>query len=251
MIDAEFRPGRQNDVAGRRCLKKVERNPQRSGDQDDEKNRYAYAVALGQQRKIVGIHPIFPIGLDAVGLAAALSASRRIIPSRVIELPVRMASRLPTRHPLAAADQAPPTPRGWGAAGLRRLISHLSPLLPERFDMMNYQNIDTGCIDDESMPWMPFAPYSDKVMVKYFKADPVRGEVISLLKAPPGTTLLKHHHTGTVIVYTIQGSWKYLEHDWVARPKSVVFETASTEHTPLAMPESNEDIITLNITVGD
>jgi hypothetical protein len=117
--------------------------------------------------------------------------------------------------------------------------------------MMNYQNIDTGCIDDESMPWMPFAPYSDTVMVKYFKADPVRGEVISLLKAPPGTTLPKHHHTGTVIVYTVQGRWKYIEHDWIAGPKSVVFETAASEHTPLAMPDSKEDIITLNVTVGD
>jgi 2,4'-dihydroxyacetophenone dioxygenase len=31
----------------------------------------------------------------------------------------------------------------------------------------------------------------------------------------------------------------------------VVFETAASAHTPLAMPDSKEDIITLNITVGD
>src|SRR5262249_1131035 len=136
----------------------------------------------------------------------------------------------------------PPTPRGWGAADASRLICE--PSTPRRGSaMMNYQNIDTGCIDDESMPWMPFAPYSDTVTVKYFKADPVRGKVISLPKAPPGTTLPRPHHTGTVIVYTVQGRWKYIEHDWVAGPKSVVFETAASEHTPLAMPDSKEDII--------
>ena len=116
---------------------------------------------------------------------------------------------------------------------------------------MNFENISTGCIADETMPWMPFAPYSDTVEVKYFKADPVRGEVISLLKAPPGTTLPKHHHSGTVIVYTIQGCWKYLEHDWIARPKSIVFETASSQHTPIALPDSDADVITLNITMGE
>lgn len=81
---------------------------------------------------------------------------------------------------------------------------------------MLYESIDTAVINDDDLPWVPFIPYDDNVFVKYIKCDPVRGETITLLKAPAGTKLLKHHHSGTVIVYTIKGGWKYLEHDWIA-----------------------------------
>jgi hypothetical protein len=98
---------------------------------------------------------------------------------------------------------------------------------------------------------MPFAPYSNDVMVKYFKIDPVRGETITLLTAPAGVEMPRHHHTGTVIVYTVQGSWRYKEHDWVAHAGSVVYETASTRHTPQAAYAEGPDIITFNIVAGE
>ena len=116
---------------------------------------------------------------------------------------------------------------------------------------MNFETIDTGVMLDADFPWTPFAPYSDEVMVKLLKADPVRGETITLLKSPVGTSLPKHHHTGTVIVYTVKGAWRYLEHDWVATPGSVVFETAGTRHTPLAVEGHGDEVITLNIIVGE
>ncbi|TPG76173.1 cupin [Pseudomonas arsenicoxydans] len=62
---------------------------------------------------------------------------------------------------------------------------------------MLYERIDTAVINDD-LPWVPLTPYDDNV-VKYIKCDPVRGETITLLKVPAGTTLLKHHHSGTVI----------------------------------------------------
>lgn len=67
--------------------------------------------------------------------------------------------------------------------------------------MMMFENIDTACIDGDSTPWMPFAPYSNDVFTKYFKIDPVRNETLTLLKAPAGAQMPKHHHTGTVVVY--------------------------------------------------
>lgn len=116
--------------------------------------------------------------------------------------------------------------------------------------MMNFEKINTGVVDVESLPWIPFTPYSPDVHLKYIKLDPVRGEMIILLKAPGNMQMPRHHHTGTVIAYTITGKWKYLEHDWVATPGSVVFETASTEHTPVALPEGGE-VQVLNIVVGE
>jgi 2,4'-dihydroxyacetophenone dioxygenase len=114
---------------------------------------------------------------------------------------------------------------------------------------MLFESINTGCLDGEDTPWMPFAPYSDEVQIKYFKIDPVRGEIVALLKVPAGMELPRHHHTGTVIVYTVEGSWRYKEHDWTARKGSVVYETASTRHTPQAI--GNEDVITFNIVAGE
>ena len=117
--------------------------------------------------------------------------------------------------------------------------------------MMNFERVNTGCMDDDAYPWMPFAPYSNEVMVKYFKADPVRGEILAMLKVPPGVSLPMHHHTGTVIVYTVQGKWRYLEHDWIAGPGSCVYETASSRHTPLAIPGEKHDVIVFNVIVGE
>jgi len=115
---------------------------------------------------------------------------------------------------------------------------------------MLFESINTGCLDGNDTPWMPFAPYRNDVMIKYFKIDPVRGETITLLKVPAGMELPRHHHTGTVIVYTVQGSWKYKEHDWIAHAGSVVYETASTRHTPVALADG-PDIITFNIVAGE
>jgi 2,4'-dihydroxyacetophenone dioxygenase len=114
---------------------------------------------------------------------------------------------------------------------------------------MFFEKIDTALIDVESLPWVPFLPYTDKVFVKAIKVDPIRGEWTTLLKAPADVELPRHHHSGTVQVYTISGSWKYKEHNWTATPGSFVFETAGTEHTPVGVGQ--EEIITLNIVQGD
>lgn len=114
---------------------------------------------------------------------------------------------------------------------------------------MFFEHIDTDLIDVESLPWIPFKPYTDKAFVKVIKVDPIRGEWITLLKAPGQMELPRHHHSGTVLVYTIAGSWKYKEHDWTATKGSFVFETAGTRHTPVGV--GNEEVITLNIVQGD
>ena len=64
------------------------------------------------------------------------------------------------------------------------------------------------------LPWHPFTPYSEEVMLKILHLDLVRGEVVLMLKAPGGTNLGVHNHYGRVLVYTVQGTWSYAEHDW-------------------------------------
>lgn len=110
-------------------------------------------------------------------------------------------------------------------------------------------SVGTALVDVDALPWIPFTPYSDDIFLKLIKVNPVNGEWTTLLKLPARTELPKHHHSGTVHVYTVAGSWRYKEHDWISGPGSMVFETATSAHTPVAEPGA--EVITLNIVVGD
>ncbi|MDD2047558.1 2,4'-dihydroxyacetophenone dioxygenase family protein [Pseudomonas putida] len=118
---------------------------------------------------------------------------------------------------------------------------------------MLYEHVDTAVIDAETLPWVPFTPYAENVLLKYFKLDPIRGEWIVMMKAPIDMQLPKHHHTGTVMVYTIEGRWKYKEHDWIAGPGSIVYETAASTHTPEVVSTGSADgyVLTLVHVTGD
>lgn len=115
---------------------------------------------------------------------------------------------------------------------------------------MLHEQIHASVIDDESLPWIPLAPYSDHVLIKYFRLDPVRGEMIALVKAPEGTRLPRHRHSGSSIVYTIEGRWKCKEHDWIAGPGSVVFDNAASTRTPEVVG-SDGPVVALNIVAGE
>jgi hypothetical protein len=118
---------------------------------------------------------------------------------------------------------------------------------------MLYEQIETAVVDGDTLPWVPFTPYAENVLLKYFKLDPIRGEWIVLMKSPIDMQLPRHHHSGTVMVYTIEGCWKYKEHDWIAGPGSLVYETAASAHTPEVVSTGGESgyVITLVQVTGD
>jgi 2,4'-dihydroxyacetophenone dioxygenase len=94
------------------------------------------------------------------------------------------------------------------------------------------------------VPAVPFTPYSEDVKIKLLRVDPVSGQLCVILSAPGGTGLGVHKHYGSVIVYTIKGAWRYLEHDWIARAGDFVYETAGSSHTFLVEPgETTEAFI--------
>ena len=94
------------------------------------------------------------------------------------------------------------------------------------------------------LPAVPFTPYSQDVKIKLLRVDPVSGQLCVILSAPGGTGLGAHKHYGSVMVYTIKGAWRYLEHDWVARAGDFVYETAGSSHTFMVEPgETTEAFI--------
>ena len=100
------------------------------------------------------------------------------------------------------------------------------------------EEIETNYIGGDDLPWVPFTPFTDQVHLKYFKIDPVRGEVVMSMRMPGGVTLPTHYHTGVVILYTVSGAWRYVEHDWIARTGDAVYETAGSSHAPEALEDS-------------
>ena len=54
----------------------------------------------------------------------------------------------------------------------------------------------------------------------------------------------RHRHPAPVHGYVIKGSWRYLEHDWVATEGTYVFEPPGEIHT-LVVDETEEEMITL------
>lgn len=116
---------------------------------------------------------------------------------------------------------------------------------------MKLEDVDTQCITDDSLPWLPLMPHAGLVYVKLLSADPVRGELILVLRAPPGIELPRHRTSCATTIYTVQGRWRCREHHWIAGPGSLVIEPASTCHTPQVLGDNTDDTILFILVGGD
>jgi 2,4'-dihydroxyacetophenone dioxygenase len=112
---------------------------------------------------------------------------------------------------------------------------------------MFYEQVGVTHQSNASIPWVPWE-IGEGVFLKLFKVDPIHGLMVLLLKAPGGIQLGRHRHTGFVQLYTVQGAWKYNEHDWTARKGDVVYETADSTHSFVTEP--GEDVIAFVVLNG-
>ena len=71
-----------------------------------------------------------------------------------------------------------------------------------------------------------------------------------VLKGLPGAKLGTHYHVGTVRGYTMQGHWRYLEHDWVAKPGTFIYEPAGEAHRLVITDDSPEAALILFVVEG-
>ena len=71
-----------------------------------------------------------------------------------------------------------------------------------------------------------------------------QGYYVNMLRVDRAGILSRHRHSGPVHAFTLRGSWRYLEHDWVARAGDYAFEPAGETHT-LVVEDSGEPMITL------
>ena len=101
-------------------------------------------------------------------------------------------------------------------------------------------------IQSDEMPWVP---QGDRVWFKPLRFDFANGRWVNLLKVTGGGRVNRHRHSGgQVLGFCIQGSWHYLERDWVARPGTFVYEPPGDIHTLIV--DDAEDMITLFLLEG-
>ena len=96
-------------------------------------------------------------------------------------------------------------------------------------------------IPDDERVWVPQA---ENVWFRPLCLNVSQGYWMNLLRVRKSGVLSCHRHPQAVHGYVIKGSWRYLEHDWIAREGSYVFEPPGETHT-LYVPEDVEEMITM------
>jgi 2,4'-dihydroxyacetophenone dioxygenase len=101
-------------------------------------------------------------------------------------------------------------------------------------------------IQSDEIPWVP---QGDRVWFKPLRFDLVNGRWINVLKVTGEGKVNRHRHAGgQVLGFCMEGSWRYLEREWVARPGTLIWEPPGDIHT-LVLNDCDE-MITLFILEG-
>lgn len=98
-----------------------------------------------------------------------------------------------------------------------------------------------NALDGDARLWVPL---SEGTWSRPLHLNVTTGYYVHLLRVTRSGLLQRHRHAGGVHAYVIKGSWFYLEHDWVAREGSYIFEPPGETHT-LMVPDDCDEMITL------
>ena len=88
--------------------------------------------------------------------------------------------------------------------------------------------IAVQAIPDDERVWVPQAP---QVWFRPLLLNTVTGSWCNLLRVRRSGVLSRHIHPSWVTGFVIRGAWRNLEHDWVAREGSFVYEPPGEIHT--------------------
>ena len=101
--------------------------------------------------------------------------------------------------------------------------------------------IVTKAIPEDERVWVPQAP---GVCFRPLMLNTVNGGWFNLLRVRKSGVLSRHRHPSAVFGYVLKGSWRYLEHDWVAEEGGFVYEPPGEVHT-LVVDEGVDEMITM------
>ncbi len=95
--------------------------------------------------------------------------------------------------------------------------------------------IAVQAVPDDERVWVPQAPNIWFRPLLFNTTTHNHGDLAgswcNLLRVRKSGVLSRHIHPSWVTGYVIKGAWRYLEHDWVAREGSFVYEPPGEIHT--------------------
>jgi anti-sigma factor ChrR (cupin superfamily) len=100
--------------------------------------------------------------------------------------------------------------------------------LPETLQTIQRYRVHEVEFNAGKLDWIPYAPGSSWKPLRF---DVRNGRWVALVKVDGPGRINRHQHTGQVLGYCLEGDWRYLEHPWVARPGSFVYEPPGEVHT--------------------
>ena len=83
-------------------------------------------------------------------------------------------------------------------------------------------------VNPDDIPWVPYIPGVD---VKPLRLNRKTGMWTNLTRVAGGGTVNRHYHGGAVVGYVLEGEWRYIERDWVARKGTMIWEPPGDIHT--------------------
>jgi 2,4'-dihydroxyacetophenone dioxygenase len=72
----------------------------------------------------------------------------------------------------------------------------------------------------------------------------------NILRVQPGMRLNPHYHPSGVYGFTLEGTWHYLEHDWVATPGTFLWEPPGEAHTLVVPTDAPIPMVTYFVSLG-
>ena len=175
--------------------------------------------------------------------AAPPASPRAFAPSRVGR----------TRAPLARAARAGLS-RAVRARASADVETASAPALPAPFAGFVAPEVREEIIvkmpspgDLDGIDEREWVPQSDTVSFRPLLLCVSQGYYVNLLRVRGGGVLSRHRHPGPVHGFCLKGSWRYLEHDWVAEQGSYVFEPPGETHTLVVDPGVPEMVTLFNV----
>jgi 2,4'-dihydroxyacetophenone dioxygenase len=89
-------------------------------------------------------------------------------------------------------------------------------------------DIVAQAISDDERLWIPMG---DGFWVRPLLFDTTNGAWVNVMRTATSGVISRHRHPSPVHGFVIDGSWHYLEHDWVAEAGAYVYEPAGDTHT--------------------
>ena len=101
----------------------------------------------------------------------------------------------------------------------------------------------------DEVPWVPNVAYPG-TWFRLLQADVNAGVYAMAGRMPAGLAVGTHRHIGAVHMYTFSGAWRYLEHEYVNRAGSYLYEPPGSVHTLQVLADVPGPTETLSIIYG-